>query len=100
MTGQPSASNTLNAAGAVIGTPVNAPAIVLHLRNVTNAPIAVGDVVPAGTGATPIVASTCPSARRARRSSPGQGRPSSSAGAARPSQSAPTARAKPTAVPT
>jgi hypothetical protein len=59
LTGEPSASLSFNANGAIIGTQVNSPPIVLRLQNISNTSVTVGDVEPTGTGPTPILNSTC-----------------------------------------
>jgi hypothetical protein len=58
LTAMPS-SVSVNANNAPVGPAILSPKMVLELRNLSNAPIAVGDVVPTGSGPEPIVNSTC-----------------------------------------
>jgi len=56
--GSPATVNT-NANGAIIGTTIISPVLQIEVRNISNAPITIGDVVPTGTGPEPIIISAC-----------------------------------------
>jgi hypothetical protein len=53
------ASVSVNANNAPVGTAILSPTMVIELRNISNASIAVGDVAPTGSGPEPIINSTC-----------------------------------------